>query len=198
MHEIDEVVWELPPGARGYAGPGADVRRPRADRANRSRPIARPAAERRDAAGIVGAALAMPDMHQGYGFPTSTAACGCSPSQSLPPLGGRTEALAHEISRRGPVGAGHGGSLKLADVGARSRACAGTAGVARLARDRHRGGHRAHGVRWLPSRGAFGSGVRRARALGSDSSGRSDRETTSSRFTASHGSSIPRAPPGSG
>ena len=32
-------------------------------------------------------------------------------------LGGRTEALAHDISRRVPVGAGHGGALKFEGSG---------------------------------------------------------------------------------
>jgi tRNA-splicing ligase RtcB (3'-phosphate/5'-hydroxy nucleic acid ligase) len=86
--------------------------------------------------GIVGAALAMPDIHQGYGFPVGGVAATAPPEGIVSPggvgydincgvrllalelsaseLGARTEALVHEISRRVPVGAGHGGALRLA------------------------------------------------------------------------------------
>jgi tRNA-splicing ligase RtcB len=85
--------------------------------------------------GISGAALAMPDIHQGYGFPVGGVAateppdgvvspggvgydinCGVRPLAlplTVAELGRRTKALVHEISRRVPVGAGHGGALKL-------------------------------------------------------------------------------------
>ena len=85
--------------------------------------------------GITGAALAMPDIHQGYGFPVGGVAATEPPDGIVSPggvgydincgvrllalpltageLGGRTEALVHEISRRVPVGTGHGGALKL-------------------------------------------------------------------------------------
>ena len=85
--------------------------------------------------GIVDAALAMPDIHQGYGFPVGGVAameppegivspegvgydinCGVrllTLPLTAPELGARREALVHEISRRVPVGAGHQGSLRL-------------------------------------------------------------------------------------
>ena len=85
--------------------------------------------------GITGAALAMPDIHQGYGFPVGGVAATETPEGIVSPggvgydincgvrllalplaaaeLAGRAEALVHEISRRVPVGAGHGGALKL-------------------------------------------------------------------------------------
>lgn len=85
--------------------------------------------------GITGAALAMPDIHQGYGFPVGGVAATETPDGVVSPGGvgydincgvrllalpvtaaeiaARVEPLVHEISRRVPVGAGHGGSLKL-------------------------------------------------------------------------------------
>jgi len=85
--------------------------------------------------GIVDAALAMPDIHQGYGFPVGGVAATERPDGVISPggvgydincgvrllalplnaseLGPRREALVHEISRRVPVGAGHGGALRL-------------------------------------------------------------------------------------
>jgi hypothetical protein len=85
--------------------------------------------------GIVGAALAIPDIHQGYGFPVGGVAATEPPDGVVSPggvgydincgmrllalpltadeLGGRAEALVNEISRRVPVGAGHGGALRL-------------------------------------------------------------------------------------
>ena len=85
--------------------------------------------------GIVDAALAMPDIHQGYGFPVGGVAATAAPDGVISPggvgydincgvrlltlpldaseLGARRKALVHEISRRVPVGAGHGGALRL-------------------------------------------------------------------------------------
>ena len=85
--------------------------------------------------GVIGAALAMPDIHQGYGFPVGGVAATEPPDGVVSPggvgydincgvrlltlpltgqeLGRRAEALVHEISRRVPVGAGRGGALSL-------------------------------------------------------------------------------------
>jgi tRNA-splicing ligase RtcB (3'-phosphate/5'-hydroxy nucleic acid ligase) len=85
--------------------------------------------------GIVDAALAMPDIRQGYGFPVGGVAATDPPDgvvspggvgydincgvrllalpMSAPELGARREPLVHEIARRVPVGAGHGGALRL-------------------------------------------------------------------------------------
>ncbi len=131
FHEVDEVVWELPVEARG------DMRVPARVFADREL-IGQIAADRSleqlqnvaTLPGITGAALAMPDIHQGYGFPVGGVAATESPDGIVSPggvgydincgvrllalplsageLGGRVEALVREISRRVPVGAGHG------------------------------------------------------------------------------------------
>src|SRR5438132_1340023 len=78
--------------------------------------------------GIMRAALAMPDIHQGYGFPVGGVAATAAPDGVISPggvgydincgvrllalpvgfeeLGARRERLVHEISRRVPVGIG--------------------------------------------------------------------------------------------
>ncbi len=82
--------------------------------------------------GVVDAALAMPDIHQGYGFPVGGIAATCEPDGVVSPggvgydincgvrllalplsvadLGARRERLVHEISRRVPVGTGGRGA----------------------------------------------------------------------------------------
>ena len=136
FRQVDEVVWELGVEAR------ADMRVPARVFADRDL-ISQIAADRsleqlRNVAtlpGITGAALAMPDIHQGYGFPVGGVAATEPPDGVVSPggvgydincgvrllalpvaareLGSRAEALVHEISRRVPVGAGHGGGLQL-------------------------------------------------------------------------------------
>jgi tRNA-splicing ligase RtcB len=93
--------------------------------------------------GIVGAALAMPDVHQGYGFPVGGVAATALPDGVVSPggvgydincgvrllalplseteLGDRREALVHEMSRAIPAGAGKTkgrarGALELDEV----------------------------------------------------------------------------------
>ena len=86
--------------------------------------------------GIVDAALAMPDVHQGYGFPVGGVAATEAPDGVVSPGGvgydincgvrllalpltrdelghGKGEALVHEIARRVPAGAGREGQLAL-------------------------------------------------------------------------------------
>jgi tRNA-splicing ligase RtcB (3'-phosphate/5'-hydroxy nucleic acid ligase) len=85
--------------------------------------------------GIVEPALAMPDIHQGYGFPVGTVAATALPDGVISPggvgydincgvrllalpltaheLGARKEALVHEISRRVPTGTGRSDGLHL-------------------------------------------------------------------------------------
>jgi len=136
FHQVDEVVWELGSDAR------ADMRVPARVFADREL-ISQIAADRSleqlqnvaTLPGITGAALAMPDIHQGYGFPVGGVAATELPDGVVSPggvgydincgvrllalpltggeLGGRKEALVHEISRRVPVGTGHGGALEL-------------------------------------------------------------------------------------
>src|SRR5438552_10567757 len=86
---------------------------------------------------IVDAALAMPDVHQGYGFPVGGIAATEPPDGVVSPggvgydincgvrllalpisvdeLGGRKEALVHEISRAAPTGGRGGGPLSLGE-----------------------------------------------------------------------------------
>src|SRR5438477_569710 len=85
--------------------------------------------------GIVEPALAMPDIHQGYGFPVGAVAATALPDGVISPggvgydincgvrllalplsaaeLGNRRDALVHEISRRVPVGTGQGGAINF-------------------------------------------------------------------------------------
>jgi tRNA-splicing ligase RtcB len=85
--------------------------------------------------GIVGAALAMPDVHQGYGFPVGGVAATAPPDGVISPggvgydincgvrllalplgeaeLGERRVDLVHQISRGVPAGAGQRGSIRL-------------------------------------------------------------------------------------
>jgi len=136
FRQLDDVVWELGADAR------ADMRVPARVFADREL-IGQIAADRSleqlqnvaTLPGITGAALAMPDIHQGYGFPVGGVAATELPDGIVSPggvgydincgvrllalpltvgeLGGRTEALVHDISLRVPVGAGRGGALKL-------------------------------------------------------------------------------------
>ena len=130
---IGEVLWEIPADAR------ADMRVPArvfAD-AELLEAIAgdRSLEQLQNVAtlpGIVDAALAMPDVHQGYGFPVGGIAATELPDGVVSPggvgydvncgvrllaapldageLGDRREALVHEISRGVPAGAGRGSS----------------------------------------------------------------------------------------
>src|SRR5918999_255514 len=105
LRRIDETLWEIPAEAR------SDMRVP-----------ARVFADE---------ALAMPDIHQGYGFPVGGVAATELPDGVVSPggvgydincgvrllalplaepeLGDRRQALVHEISRAVPSGAGQGG-----------------------------------------------------------------------------------------
>ena len=136
LEHVDEVVWELPAAAR------ADMRVP-------ARVFADDellAAIERDGSlvqlqnvatlpGVVEAVLAMPDIHQGYGFPVGAVAATALPDGVVSPggvgydvncgvrllalpcsadeLGARREGLVHEIARRVPAGAGRDGELDL-------------------------------------------------------------------------------------
>jgi tRNA-splicing ligase RtcB (3'-phosphate/5'-hydroxy nucleic acid ligase) len=136
FRRVDDVVWELSVEAR------SDMRVPARVFAD-CELIGQIATDRSleqlqnvaTLPGITEAALAMPDIHQGYGFPVGGVAATELPDGIVSPggvgydincgvrllalpltvgeLGGRIEALVHEISRRVPVGAGHGGALKL-------------------------------------------------------------------------------------
>src|SRR5919204_1503053 len=135
---IDETLYEIPATAR------ADMRVPArvfadeellaAIRADRSLEQLQNVAT---LPGIIEAAIAMPDIHQGYGFPVGTVAatnvadgvvspggvgydinCGVrllAAPFSADELGDRRRALVHEISRSVPAGVGRGSRASAAD-----------------------------------------------------------------------------------
>jgi tRNA-splicing ligase RtcB len=134
--EVSDGVWEIPASAR------PDMRVPARLFADRELLDAiredRSLEQLQNVAtlpGIVGAAMAMPDIHQGYGFPVGGLAATEPPEGVISPggvgydincgvrllvlpvgaeqLGGRKEDLVHEISRRAPAGAGREANLRL-------------------------------------------------------------------------------------
>jgi tRNA-splicing ligase RtcB len=132
----DETLWEIPAaagsGMRVPARVFADAELLEAIQGDQSLEQLRNVAT---LPGIVEAALAMPDIHQGYGFPVGGVAAFESPDGIVSPggvgydincgvrllvlplsadeLGGRREALVHELSRAIPAGAGKEGRLAL-------------------------------------------------------------------------------------
>ena len=136
---LDETTWEIPASSR------ADMRVPArifADdeilaeiRDDRSLEQLQNVAT---LPGVVGAAIAMPDMHQGYGFPVGGVAATEMPDGVVSPggvgydincgvrllalplteteLGTRREAVVHELARTIPAGAGRHGALHLRDA----------------------------------------------------------------------------------
>jgi len=135
LERIDDELWQIPAGARPAMRVPARVfadetllEELRRDRSLEQ--LANVAA----LPGITGTALAMPDIHQGYGFPVGGIAATETPHGAVSPggvgydincgvrllalplsaaeLGGRREALLHEISRRVPVGAGGAGASR--------------------------------------------------------------------------------------
>jgi tRNA-splicing ligase RtcB len=139
LRRIDETLWEIPAEAR------ADMRVPARVFADEELLAAiaqdRSLEQLQNVAtlpGIVDAALAMPDIHQGYGFPVGGVAATALPDGVISPggvgydincgvrllalpladeeLGDRREPLVHELSRRVPAGAGKEGLLELRGV----------------------------------------------------------------------------------
>jgi tRNA-splicing ligase RtcB len=133
---LEETLWEIPAEAR------PDMRVPArivADRELLEAIVGDQSLEQLQNVatlpGIVGAALAMPDIHQGYGFPVGGVAAMELPDGVVSPggvgydincgvrllalplwaaeLGARREPLVHEISRAIPAGAGKRGPLRL-------------------------------------------------------------------------------------
>lgn len=136
LHRLDEVLWEIPASAR------EDMRVPArlfadeeildAIREDRSLEQLQNVAT---LPGIVEAALAMPDVHQGYGFPVGGVAATLPPDGVVSPggvgydincgvrllalpleeaeLGERRADLVHQISRAVPAGAGKRGAIRL-------------------------------------------------------------------------------------
>ncbi len=133
LTQVDETLWEIPVSARADmrvpARVFADAELLEAIRDDRSLEQLENVAT---LPGIVEAALAMPDIHQGYGFPVGGVAATETPDGIVSPggvgydincgvrllalplareeLGSSREPLVHEISRSVPAGAGkHGG-----------------------------------------------------------------------------------------
>jgi tRNA-splicing ligase RtcB len=138
LRRLSEVVWEIPSSAR------PDMRVPARVFADREllEEIGgdRSLEQLENVAtlpGVVEAVLAMPDVHQGYGFPVGGVAATELPDGVISPggvgydincgvrllaapfsaieLGNRREALVHEISRSVPAGPGRHGALALGD-----------------------------------------------------------------------------------
>jgi tRNA-splicing ligase RtcB len=139
LRRIDETLWEIPVESR------SDMRVPARIFADEQ--LLDEIAEDRSLEqlqnvatlpGIVDAALAMPDIHQGYGFPVGAVAATELPDGVVSPggvgydincgvrllalplsdeeLGTARESLVHEISRRVPGGTGKEGLLELRGV----------------------------------------------------------------------------------
>jgi len=137
LRRLDETLWEVPAGARKDMRVPARLfcSREQLDEIKQDRSLE----QLQNVAtlpGIVEAALAMPDIHEGYGFPVGGVAAMALPDGVVSPggvgydincgvrllalplaadeLGERREALVHEISRGVPAGVGRGGRLSLA------------------------------------------------------------------------------------
>jgi tRNA-splicing ligase RtcB len=134
LRRLDDTLWEIPRAneMRVPARVFADEELLDAIRDDRSlEQLANVAA----LPGVVDAALAMPDVHQGYGFPVGGVAATEPPEGVVSPggvgydincgvrllrlpldvdeLGQHKEALVHAISRQVPAGTGRGGGLTL-------------------------------------------------------------------------------------
>src|SRR5947207_10957661 len=133
---IDDTLWEIPassrPDMRVPARVFADAELLEAIATDRSLEQLQNVAT---LPGVVEAALAMPDIHQGYGFPVGGLAATELPDGVVSPggvgddincgvrllalpltaaeLGDRREALVHEISRLVPAGAGKQGGVQV-------------------------------------------------------------------------------------
>ena len=134
IREVSDCVWEIPAGARTDmrvpARVFADSELLDAIRGDRSLEQLENVAT---LPGVVDAVLAMPDVHQGYGFPVGGVAATLPPDGVISPggvgydincgvrllalpltereLGERRTNLVHEISRLVPTGTGRGGPL---------------------------------------------------------------------------------------
>jgi tRNA-splicing ligase RtcB len=138
LQRVDAVCWEIPVGSRDDMRVPARVFADEVliDAILRDRSLE----QLQNVAtlpGIIGAALAMPDIHQGYGFPVGGVAATEPPDGVVSPggvgydincgvrllvlplqedeLGARREALVHELSRAIPAGAGRHSTLLLDD-----------------------------------------------------------------------------------
>lgn len=136
LRQLDSTLWEIPaetrPDMRVPARVFADEELLEAMLADRSLEQLQNVAT---LPGVVEAVLAMPDIHQGYGFPVGGVAATAVPDGVVSPggvgydincgvrllvlplfeqeLGDRKEALVHEISRAIPAGTGKRSELRL-------------------------------------------------------------------------------------
>src|SRR5438093_5505023 len=134
LRRVDETLWEIPASGamRVPARVFADEEILGAIRDDKSLEQLRNVAT---LPGIVDAALAMPDIHHGYGFPVGGLAATELPDGVVSPggvgydincgvrllalplseqeLGGRREALVHELARASPAGAGKESGLRV-------------------------------------------------------------------------------------
>ena len=136
LTEMSDSVWEIPasarPDMRVPARVFADSELLEAIRGDRSLEQLQNVAT---LPGVTGAALAMPDVHQGYGFPVGGVAATETPDGVVSPggvgydincgvrllalpftdaeLGERRAALVHEVSRQVPAGMGKQGRLSV-------------------------------------------------------------------------------------
>jgi len=129
LRPLDETLWEIPASERrDMRVPARLFANPEILEAIRDDRSLEQLQNVATLPGIVGAALAMPDIHQGYGFPVGGVAAMELPDGVVSPggvgydincgvrllalplgeaeLGDRREALVHEISRSVPAGAG--------------------------------------------------------------------------------------------
>ena len=147
LKRIDDVVWEVPASARDDmrvpARVFADAELVDAIRGDGSLEQLCNVAT---LPGIVEAALAMPDVHQGYGFPVGGVAATAGPEGVVSPGGvgydincgvrllalplsaeemgaKRREKLVHELARSVPAGAGREGSAAVTGARRRWRRC---------------------------------------------------------------------------
>jgi tRNA-splicing ligase RtcB (3'-phosphate/5'-hydroxy nucleic acid ligase) len=136
LRRIDDELWEVEPGGRHDLRVAARVfADPELLDAIRTDDSLVQLLNVATLPGIVEPALAMPDIHQGYGFPVGAVAATALPDGVISPggvgydincgvrlltlplaageLGARKEALVHEISRRVPTGTARGDGVRL-------------------------------------------------------------------------------------
>jgi tRNA-splicing ligase RtcB len=134
---VDETTWEIPASARDDMRVPARIFADEEILAEIEGDLSLQQLENvATLPGVVGAAIAMPDIHQGYGFPVGGVAATELPDGVVSPggvgydincgvrllalplsgaeLGDRREALVHEISRSVPAGMGKHGRHELA------------------------------------------------------------------------------------
>ena len=223
LRRIDGTLWEIPtdarPDMRVPARLFADdellaaIRRDRsleqlAERRDAPRASSKPRWRCRTSTGATAsasAALPPPSCRTASSRPaasatTSTAASACSQPRSRATSSVAAAKRSFTSSRgASPPGAGRGGPLDLAGASARPSPRRRAARARLDARDRNRGGRRAHRVGRLPGRRRSGGGVRARQAAGTGTAGHG-RLGKPLRRGAARGSrsSIPRPQPHSG